>query len=84
MLRSVLTADQNPIMAFPNPTNSFTRIELVTPPVDGKVWLVNTAGQKLLEFSVKDRTVDIDLGRVASGTYLLTTSDGRAVKVVKQ
>ena len=84
IIRSVEVPTENRIVTFPNPTHQKIRVELAAPPIAGKVWLVNTAGIKLLEFSVKESTFEIDLGTLASGTYLLTTGEGEAVRIVKQ
>ncbi len=70
---------------FPNPTSGLVRVEMTVPAIACQ--MVNMMGCVVMETSVTGTQFDLDLGRLASGVYLMkiTMADGKPAyeKVVK-
>ena len=70
---------------FPNPTSGLVRVEMTEPAIACQ--MVNMMGCVVMETSVTGTQFDLDLGRLASGVYLMkiTMADGKPAyeKVVK-
>gem|GEM_PF-2740940 len=45
--------------------------------------LVNMSGIVVKEITVKGQTLFLDLGKYASGVYLLSTEDGKVMKLIR-
>lgn len=82
----VITADQNEIIAFPNPSFGDVSIEMVNYPLGGyKMKLYNIVGKKLWEqnFDLKpNRVFKADLTHLRKGTYLYSIFDSTGKKLV--
>ena len=71
---------------FPNPTSGLVRVEMTEPAIVCQ--MVNMMGSVVMETAVTGTQFDLDLGRLASGVYLMkiTMADGKPAyeKVVKR
>lgn len=76
-------ADAN-VRAFPNPARETVTLELSDRLIGSRVRLISTAGVVLQEVTVKERVFSIRLDGYPAGIYLLHTSNGEVLKVMKE
>ncbi|MBO9616244.1 MAG: right-handed parallel beta-helix repeat-containing protein [Dyadobacter sp.] len=81
---SVSAMEDTELTAFPNPTVESVTVQLDKRYMGSRLKLVNKSGIVLENITVKGQSVTLDLGKYASGTYLLSTEDGNVVKLVRQ
>lgn len=76
------------LRVFPTPTPGLLTVELLQGPYAGSLRLVDGRGRTVLEQTLRDRTTTLDLGTLATGTYVLflQQADGskRHTTVVKE
>jgi hypothetical protein len=68
---------------YPNPTKDIITIELKNI-TQGQLTLINTIGQIVLTQAMRESKVNIDMGKLAKGIYILnlTTQDGNSYREV--
>ncbi len=72
------------LKAYPNPARGSVTIELDDVHAGSQVKLVTPAGILLQQITIKERVFTISLGGYPAGMYLLHTSDGKVVKLIKE
>lgn len=72
------------LTAFPNPSGGIVTVQIEQSYIGSKLRLINKSGIVLQEITIKGQTLRLDLGKYAPGVYLLSTADGRAMKLVRQ
>ena len=81
---SLAAEGQNKLFAYPNPAKDRTMIELGPEYIGSKVRLLSPAGTVMQQAIVTERAISISLHGYAAGIYLLQTSDGKAVRLIKE
>jgi len=70
------------LLAYPVPTSSLVFVDHIGSAIPAE--LLNGAGQRVLSFTLQLGRNALDLHAFPSGLYLLRTSEGRSVRVVKE
>lgn len=72
LVMSVEQASKPSVSAWPNPTNDHVRLEWTEPLADGaRYQLCSNAGALISEGSIRGTRLDIHLGQLASGGYVV-------------
>jgi hypothetical protein len=78
---------KKPVEAVPNPAVDFTNVIIGYDYTKGTATLVDIAGHILQSFSIKDKTIPIDLSGLTEGIYIVnirTDVQNSGVKIIKQ
>ncbi len=81
---SLASEGNNELFAYPNPMHDRATVELGTTYIGSTVSLVNSAGITLEQLEVKQATLNLDMQKYAPGIYLLRTSDGKVLKLIRE
>ncbi len=81
---SLASAGSDNLFAYPNPLRERATVELDDTYIGSTVSLINTAGIILEQLEVKQTTLKLDMQKYAPGIYLLRTSDGKVIKLLKE
>lgn len=75
------------IEAFPNPTTTYTNVIVGYDYIGGTATLVDMAGRVLQQFTIKDRTIPVNLKSLPEGVYIInikTDKQSDGVKIIKK
>ncbi|MGX5852124.1 choice-of-anchor Q domain-containing protein [Dyadobacter jiangsuensis] len=81
---SIAGIEEIGLTAFPNPASGIVTVQMEQRYIGSRLKLVNKSGIVIEEITVKGQTITLDLGKYAPGVYLLSTADGRVMKLVRQ
>lgn len=81
---SIAGIEEIGLTAFPNPASGIVTVQMEQRYIGSRLKLVNKSGIVIEEITVKGQTIALDLGEYAPGVYLLSTADGRVMKLVRQ
>lgn len=81
---SIAGMEETELTAFPNPASGIVTVQMEQRYIGSRLRLVNKSGIVIEEIMVKGQTITLDLGKHAPGVYLLSTADGRVMKLVRQ
>ncbi len=81
---SLASSGSDNLFAYPNPLRERATVELDDTYIGSTVSLINTAGIILEQLEVKQTTLKLDMQKYAPGIYLLRTSDGKVIKLLKE
>ncbi|WP_374760241.1 choice-of-anchor Q domain-containing protein [Dyadobacter pollutisoli] len=70
--------------AFPNPVGGRLTVQVGKRYIGSRLKLMNISGVVLQEITVKQQSLTLDLDKYASGVYLLSTEDGKVIKLIRQ
>ncbi len=81
---SLAAEGHDALFAYPNPMRERTMVELDDTYIGSTVSLINAAGIPLEQLEVKEATLKLDMQKYAPGMYLLRTSDGKVLRLIKE
>lgn len=81
---SIAGIEEIGLTAFPNPASGIVTVQMEQRHIGSRLKLVNKSGIVVGEIMVKGQTITLDLSKYAPGVYLLSTADGRVMKLVRQ
>ena len=83
-IQSIAFAELTSMTAYPNPAVTQTTVRLNKNYIGSQVNLVSASGRVIRRIRIADETFSVDLSVYVSGLYLLRTSDGKTIKLIKQ